>query len=297
MSRHWGGRFWPWSISAAVVALLLAPLPHAHENATMRMASGAVHALLWSIVDWQLVGRVPVRLRGWPLWLGLAALAGLLELLQPRVGRSAEWADWICGMAGATAVIATPRWRAGWRITLILGIALIPPLWAGTLWVQEVRAFPVLVDPYALWARQGWAQHGGRIRIRDFSQLWFDSGPTAEEAEYPGLFRSAAHSDWRGFAALKGSMYWPEAVPVVMAVRVDDQRGNPPYAERFQQEMVATQGWNQIMIPTTALQKTPGGRQLRLDQIQQWGVFLVSPPPFTHFILGEFVLDQNKNVQ
>ena len=38
------------------------------------------------------------------------------------------------------------------------------------------------------------------------------------------------------------------------------------------------------------LTRTPGGRPLRLDDVRQWGVFLVSDMAFDYFCLGPVVL-------
>ena len=81
-------------------------------------------------------------------------------------------------------------------------------------------------------------------------------------------------------------LFWPEAWPAVFAVRVDDRPGNPPYAERFQKEFAVTQGWNAVRIPAGEIAQTAGGRPTRLDQVRQWGVFLVSDVPFDYFSVG-----------
>lgn len=291
MPNHPGGWWLSWLIIVAVIAPLVVPLPHSADSPLWRMASGASHVILFAVLAGQLDQCAPARLRGWKLWFGLAILAGLIEIWQLKIGRSAEWSDWLYGMVGAAGAISTTRLHARLRLSLLLGLALIPPLWIGTLLVQEARAFPVLLDPQSIWARQGWTQQGGQVRALDFSKFCFTSDSSGEEVEYPGLFRPAVHSDWRGITALRGSIYWSNAMPTICAIRVDDQRGNPPYVDRFQREISITQGWNQIVIPSADLRMTPSGRELRLEQIQQWGIFLISPPQFESFVLGCFALE------
>ncbi|MFD0859289.1 VanZ family protein [Roseovarius aquimarinus] len=48
---------------------------------------------------------------GWWLWIiaGAGAFGGVIELVQPHVGRSAEWADLVADVAGAAAAAITMR--------------------------------------------------------------------------------------------------------------------------------------------------------------------------------------------
>lgn len=89
-------------------------------------------------------------------------------------------------------------------------------------------------------------------------------------------------------------LFWPEAGSAVFAVRVDDRPGNPPYAERFQKEFAVTQGWNAVRIPAEVIAQTAGGHPLHLDQVRQWGVFLVSDVPFDYFLIGTVRLDMSE---
>ena len=93
---------------------------------------------------------------------------------------------------------------------------------------------------------------------------------------------------------MQADLFWPEAGPAVFAVRVDDRPGNPSYAERFQKEFAVTQGWNAVRIPAEEIAKTPAGRPLRLDQVRQWGVFLVSDVPFDYFLVGTVRLEMQE---
>ena len=89
-------------------------------------------------------------------------------------------------------------------------------------------------------------------------------------------------------------LFWPESLPAVFAVRVDDRPGNPPYAERFQKEFAVAQGWNAVRISAEEIAQAAGGRPLRLDQVRQWGVFLVSDIPFDYFLVGTVRLEMQE---
>lgn len=120
----------------------------------------------------------------WPVLVSLA-LAGAAEVVQPWVGRSGSWADFIGGAAGALSAAAAiralesvrPRTRAA-VLALAVGlpawpVAVAVPYLADT--VEGRRAFPVLADfttdhQLRRWecdqAAIGRADEGGRMAAR-----------------------------------------------------------------------------------------------------------------------------------
>ena len=271
---------------AAALLVLLLPLPLPSAGAIGRALTGSAHVALYAGLAW-LVGRaLPSHWRGVRLWLGAMSFAGAMECLQPWVGRSAEWSDWFCGLAGAAGVCATWRWRDRWRAAAVLALGLVPLLWKVVPAVQEAGAFPTLLQPASWWSARAGGANGVEVAVSRENGLTCRRVQGSESASYPGLFRRPAHADWRGIRTLLLPLYWPESTPAVFAVRVDDRPGNPPYADRFQREFTVTQGWNQVAISAAELARTSGGRPMRLDRIAQWGVFLVSDVPFEYFSIG-----------
>ena len=210
------------------------------------------------------------------------------------VGRSAEWSDWFYGMGGAACICATGRWRGSLRWLSVLALCLFSPAGEIAMVRMEAAAFPVLAQPGSRWADRGWSLNG--VEFAAFGEEGFCLSRTSDAPafSYPGLFREPAHQDWRGVRAMQADLFWPEAGPAVFAVRVDDRPGNPPYAERFQKEFAVTQGWNVVRIPAEEIAQTPAGRPLRLDQVRQWGVFLVSDVPFDYFLVGTVRLEMQE---
>ncbi len=276
---------------AAAALLLLLPLRLPPEGPAWRAIGGSIHVGLFAGLAW-LIGRLlPPTRRGWFLWGGLAVFAAATEGLQPFVGRSAEWTDGLYGLAGAAILCGTWRWRARFRWAGVLALCLFPPVWELAMVRMETKAFPVLAQPTALWAGRGWSLNG--VELAASEQKGFTLRPASRDGEfsYPGIFREATRSDWRGMRSLTADLFWPAPVPAVFAVRVDDRSGNPSYADRFQREFTATQGWNRVRIPVEEIGRTAGGRSLQLDRIRQWGVFLVSDVPFDYFSIGTVRLD------
>lgn len=173
-------------------------------------------------------------------------------------------------------------------------MAAVPFVWLAGLHWGEVRAFPVLARPGSFWAARGWELIGVELDVDAGRGFAATPAPGAEPGVYPGLFRAPAVRNWRRAQNLKTTIYWPEAAPAIFAIRIDDRPRNPPYAERFQKEFAVTQGWNEVEIPAAELARAAGGRDLRLERIAQWGVFLVSKVPFDYFLLGPVVLDMQE---
>jgi hypothetical protein len=151
---------------------------------------------------------------------------------------------------------------------------------------MECQAFPVLAAPGACWAGRNWTLNGVELSVAPGNEFRLDRGPGDPPVPYPGVFRTPVCSDWRGMQSFQTEIFWPNERPALFAVRVDDRPGNPPYADRFQQEFAVTQGWNAVRIPAAALSRTTGGRPLQQDAIRHWGVFLVSGSPFDYFSMG-----------
>ena len=270
-------------------ALLLFPVPVPPAGRLWQSAGAAFHVLLYAGLAWILGRSLSARSRSWPLFFGLMAFAAAVEWLQPRVGRSAELADWLWGVGGTGCICATGNraWKVWLRWFPVLGLCLLPLAWELTLLRMEVRAFPVLADSRALWSRRGWELNSVQTARANPSgfRVEADSDEGARRP-YPGLFRRPACPDWRSLRALRADLYWPAAASAIFAIRVDDRPGNPPYAERFQQEFSVTQGWNSVQIFGEQIRQTSGGRPMRLETIWQWGVFLVSDVPLDYFLLG-----------
>jgi len=274
----------------AVLVLLLVPLPLPKDSRMGHAAAGAVHVLLFAGLA-RAAGSVwPERISRGFLWLGLALLAAVVETIQPLVGRSAGWADWLYGAGGAACLCGGWPLRPGTRRRWVaLGaLALFPPVWEAAMWHQEIRAFPVLAQSGAWWARRSWTLNGVDLSV-DSHRRFKVAGRAAPDdgapSPYPGVFRRGVHRDWRGVESLRTAVFWPKTEPAVFAVRVDDRPGNPPYAERFQKELLITQGWNVVEIPAAEFGRSAGGRPLNLENVCQWGVFLVSNVPLDYFLL------------
>lgn len=279
--------------SAAIVALLM-PMDVSWGERVARSWSGVAHVTGFAGLAWIWGRAAPESVRGWRLWLALAAAAALVEWIQPVTGRSAEWTDGAYGALGAAVVCASWRFRPGARWALVLVLALVAPAWEISMARMEARAFPELARPGAVWAGRAWNRH--RVTVRSTAEHFRIRGLHEGDAtDYPGMFRFPVVTDWRHATALATRVFWPAEHPAVLAIRVDDLPGNPPYHDRFQREFTATQGWNQVVIPVSEWSRTAGGRPMDLASIEQWGIFVVAARDFRFFLLESVHLELQKD--
>lgn len=246
----------------------------------------AIHVGMWAGLVWSL----------WPLargsrsgqWLLLALLVlagGVSEVIQGMVGRSPEWLD--LGMDALGAFMAFLCGRGHWKTGLGLAGVFCAVLMGcvGARAMEEIRAYPVLMDGGSRWGRYRWERNGVKMRPRKkhLGVILDRNAPT----EYPGLFRSPLCRDWSGSKGMEVLVYWPQrnGGDGILGFRIDDRPGNPPYADRWQTEVAVTSGWNTVVLTGEWLQ-TPGGRRMDASRIRDWGVFVISSPKTNYFGLG-----------
>jgi len=282
----------------AIVALFLLIPSWIFPAHPILQAFGTVsHAIFFAALAWLWERYLPCGARGLLLFAMMALFAALLEWAQSYIGRSAEWSDWLYGLGGAACICLTWRIRSRrWiRGILLLSLCCLPMIWAGALLHMERSAFPVLLEPEAVWSRKNWILNGVIPPSPDKESIRWDVASPEKvgiRPAYPGAFRRPACVDWRRGSIFSLHLFWPDSASAIFAIRVDDKPNNPPYAERFQREFSVTQGWNSIQIPMAELQQTPGGRLLDIQSICHWGVFLVEGPSLDYFLLGVVQLEQ-----
>lgn len=281
-----------WAATGGALFLLFWPFPSSGRG--VEGWDKSVHVLLFAALGWAW-GRCfgsGWRAR-WGVALALAAGTVAVELVQPLTGRSCDWRDAAAGCLGAVwvACCGAGGWRRG--TATAAGALVLAGCWClgGWLdWRAEKAAWPVLADGGAAWSVASWKCNGttveaveGGIRV---------AAVEGEDRRWPGIFRQPLEKDWRGRGTWRVEVYWPEAEPVAAGVRLDDRRvQHPKYGERFQREVVLTNGENLIEIPAEEWGKTGNGGELDAEHIALWGVFLVKPERFSYFLLRKSELE------
>ena len=270
-------RIFPVILALAFVLFLL-PLPHGWSEGWRGELTNRMHAPLMGICYAACLALLrrsgPAKLRDLlPAAMGTAAMAALVEGVQPWFGRTASLGDFLWGMAG---VLGGCLWQSGGQnqavgvrfTTRLLAVACVlgPPLvWVAQMtWVhtEADRLFPVLADSahprmHPLWTiepAQSGSAPGALLLARD--------------ADHPAsMHLDTLDRDWSGFAGLEIDGTLQAAAPVEVGVRLDlDDTG----ASRLR-----AGGWMQ-----------PGTSQIRIDwpkgaptpRVHQLVVFLAANP-------------------
>lgn len=244
-----------------------------------------LHFPLWAILSWLLLRRTGKRAGG-RLAIGLLLLLAvlLIEWLQRFTGRQSDLHDVLMGWAGVLCVwlwslraSTTQRRVRIWAGCLLIGFFAAAHLYLSvTLYdvARMVRQFPVLSDFGRFTEGDRWhinSAHAERANVPGFP-----SRPTLRlellaELEYPGAFLTRLIPDWSAYSAVALEIYVEGDEPLSGWVRLDDLPGNPPYTDRFDQEVLLNPGGNMVWISLEDL-RTPGGRNLDLKRIHTIGL-------------------------
>lgn len=278
------------ALGLACGLVLLVPTHWRPDQRLTAYLLDGLHFPLFAVLAWLLLAWRPSA--GWRFTAAalaaLVALGGLIEIVQPWVGRTTSLRDWTLGSIGAlAAALAFRARRAGGRpaqyslglVALGLTVAVAAPavIYAADGW-RARRDFPLLASFES-------RRELGRWRVRGVTaarslehathgrqSLVITSGA----APYAGLFLAEAPRDWSRFRHLHLDAYVPGAHPVAVWIRLDDRR-NAPYDDRAQVLLNLAPGPQQVTVSRDQLDPTPGGRPIRWDRVRTCGLFFHRP--------------------
>ncbi len=102
--------------------------------------------------------------------------------------------------------------------------------------------------------------------------------------KYPGLKISKFDPDWSNFRVVRAEIYNPQNDSLRLHVRIDDMRGDQPYADRFNSRMLLPPGWTHFALPLDSLVTSDTRRRMNLASIEKMDFFIVHPKePVTLF--------------
>ncbi len=175
---------------------------------------------------------------------GLAAFAGLTELLQEFSGRDASAGDFAGDLLGICAgLLWTPSNRRAMSVAAVaLLVACTPLLWTVCAYLYRAHHSPViwradspLLNRFARW------QYG----------------------RYPGLVLEEVPRDWTGFGALVIDVGNADGVATTFAIRIHDVEHDDRLTDRFQRTFhLSSASMNRFEIPLHEVEAGPIGRQL-----------------------------------
>ena len=301
-SARWAGLFQLilWLLAAILLLLLFVGGLGDHQPRFLKQAWNLGHVVafaLWSYLAATSWRRLAERSWGgqfWVLMLLALLVGGLTEVLQGRFfGRDASVADVLRDGVGALVTTAfllparhqlspRPRRFLWGAVLLALGVTLLP---LGRALVDEAlarRQFPVLADFETPFEIDRWQGRGTMTTDRSLARHGHSSSRImlSPPSRYPGVSLYDFPGDWRGYTALRFSLYSPAATPRTVHCRVHDQwhrRHGQHYADRFSTSFELHGGWNDIVIPLATIVAAPKGRRMDMAAIEGFGIFVVDP--------------------
>ena len=249
---------------------------------------GFAHIVFFALMAWQLA-RLPSLMQR-PFFLQITlimcvvlGMGGIIELIQPYFGRSANWrdlgSDFIGGFLGI--MFLSPIRRSLSRRLLVCGqcaalalVAIVSFVPVTTIWDmwQANRQFPVLGDFETLLEKGRWSsgeiERGlalhGQCSLRVFLGT----------EKYAGTTLKRSFGDWRGYSVLAFSIYNPDPDLLVITVSIRDYehfRRGGEYGDRFNRSFMIEQGWTDVHIPVADIEKRTLNEKDRIGQVERDG--------------------------
>lgn len=248
--------------------------------------SGPIFGAIWNlghIIFFALVLmaiQIKYSLSRWKSWLLVTlvvlCLGCLIEYLQSKIGREANWQDVINNLAGAWFGMFWLQ-RANlvvWIARLAVLVLLAPPFVNLVQLVhskyQAMQMFPVLADFEQGAQMHRWAGPGTRSVVQfapDNRVLKVELGTE----RYSGMGLRRFLGDWRNADSLAFDLYNPDQEPLTMVVRVHDlehELGNYALNDRYNQRLEIHHGWNYFHIDMSEIQNAAVTRKLDLQKIR-----------------------------
>lgn len=102
-----------------------------------------------------------------------------------------------------------------------------------------------------------------------------------DTSQYSGTSLKYFPHDWRGYQALRFSIYNPSEDSLPIHCRVHDKQhdlnGNH-YYDRFNTTFTVLPGWNDFKIPLEDIMNAPKNRKMDLNNIRGLGIFVIRQP-------------------
>ncbi|MGH8249522.1 MAG: hypothetical protein ACREVI_02295 [Steroidobacteraceae bacterium] len=224
----------------------------------------------------------------WPAWadtlsaLVLAVVAGgIVELIQPLLGRTGEFPDLATdafGAAAGLAIAALLSPRRHWIHAIVLLVAasavLKPVVGMSLAYGERHRQFPALLEMSSRFDRFFLSSDGIRIATVLLPEKWRREGdPLSLELrmrgrELPSLTHAEPAQDWRGYTRLMVDLTNPDARPLALTLRVHDRAHDNETSDRFNHRFVlAGETRTVLAIPLDRVRQAPTSRELDLSRI------------------------------
>lgn len=278
-----------------MAAMLFVGGPETGDSRLVQAIWNLGHIPLFAGLAWLLCTLPALRQRSlWWLLIAVTALALLLglgiEWLQLWAGRSFDYQDVLRDLAGVyvglslhlASIRSRPRpQRLAYAVLAgVIVLVALQPL--GVAMLDRVimrQAFPVLCDFESDRELSRWETYQAEMtRVREPVR----QGRQSLRVVYqPGRFSDVSlrdmQSDWRTWRYLHGSVFNSLATPLVLTVKIYDQRhlfSAYHSADRFNRELILQPGWNDLDIDLAEVKTAPADRNMDMASIAGLSFFV-----------------------
>jgi VanZ family protein len=213
-------------------------------------------------------------------FVATVAIGGLIELIQPAIGRGAEWVDLlndtlgaIAGLALTAALSSRRRWAA-----LVVVVAATPVLWpvaeSSIAYATRAWEFPTVLGGDTRADRYFVHTRGAKSEPSVLPPQWsLDGDPRSLRIQivggnWPGITHSEPQPDWRAYSKLMLDMTNPESRPLRLTLRVHDRSHDNRASDRFNRTFTLTAAQRSVLaVPLSEIASAPEGRSLDLSRV------------------------------
>jgi hypothetical protein len=214
-------------------------------------------------------------------------VSGLIEAIQPALGRDGSLQDWLIsclGAAGGLAALALARTSRrglpGFVLAISVALTCWPVLQAALGYLERYRQAPALLELTGRSDMYFLSFGGVRHSTSRLPTTWERAGdPTSLRLTLGAAPRRyISHieplADWRAYRRLMVDITNPGSASLDLTLRVHDSRHNKQASDRFNLKFRVSPASRSVLdIPLTDVIRAPQGRRLDIGEIAGWMIF------------------------
>lgn len=290
------------TVLLAVLAVALLALPLALSLPSHPVYFGVINNVAHAPVFGALAIVILTLLRSCTAWpepakyaVALAAAVaagGLIELVQPWIGRGAQlhdlWTDTLGAVAGLAlaSAVTGPRRLPGLLVAIVaMAVVSIPLVRAVRGYLERERQFPTVLD---FTSTADWyfvRLRGVHVETGALPARWRrDGDPPALKlrivgGRWPGITHFEPQPDWRGYARLNLDLLNPGARTLTLTLRVHDLAHDNSHGDRFNRTFTLAPGVRRVVtVPLSEIARGPERRALDLGRVAGLILYAGSEP-------------------
>ena len=212
-----------------------------------------------------------------------------MEIVQKFIGRSAEFSDLISDLSGSGLAFLVHSNRMAEINRIIRGI-LATALFFFILFMHRTiilmpindyytyQQFPVLLNPGTPFEStklyDDWSVTTEKLMDEE-GRSYFDISFSPLKT-YSTLMLGYFPLDWSEYSKLEIEFYNPAGKEILLNIRIHDLLhldNDGEFSDRFNQKLVITPGYNQVVLSIAEIRNAPQNREMDLSKVQAIGLF------------------------